>query len=188
MKLYPWGGKFREGDAGGCVAVASLSDDFSLPEDKVAVWGPVKTENLGVEKIVANIVSNPNIRYLILAGREVRGHMSGNALKNLHENGLDEDRRIRNSKSAIPYIENLPDIAVERFQSQVEIVDLINVTDVEQIIHAINECRRKNPGSYGEPLVVEPMEKKGVFRESATDFNLHSKIKLSEYGLIRGMD
>ena len=55
-----------------------------------AIAGPCKTENLGIEKVVANIISNPNIRFLILAGAEVQGHITGQSFKALHENGAED--------------------------------------------------------------------------------------------------
>src|SRR5665647_2594957 len=36
-------------------------------ESGAALSGTVQTENIGFEKIICNIVANPNIRYLILA-------------------------------------------------------------------------------------------------------------------------
>jgi tetrahydromethanopterin S-methyltransferase subunit A len=35
---------------------------------------------LGIEKLTANIISNPNIRYLIVTGMEVKGHITGQAI------------------------------------------------------------------------------------------------------------
>ncbi|MGE5316537.1 MAG: hypothetical protein ACM3ME_00980, partial [Chloroflexota bacterium] len=39
-------------------------------ESGAALAGTVQTENIGFEKIICNIVANPNIRYLILGGPE----------------------------------------------------------------------------------------------------------------------
>ena len=39
-------------------------------ESGAALSGTVQTENIGFEKIICNIVANPNIRYLILGGPE----------------------------------------------------------------------------------------------------------------------
>ncbi len=44
----------------------------------------IKTENLGLEKVIANIISNPNIRFILLCGTEVKGHLSGQTLAALH--------------------------------------------------------------------------------------------------------
>ncbi|MGQ9469661.1 MAG: hypothetical protein ACUVTD_07585 [Nitrososphaerales archaeon] len=41
--------------------------------------GTLQTANIGLEKIIANVVANPNIRYLILCGKEVDGYKAGDA-------------------------------------------------------------------------------------------------------------
>jgi Tetrahydromethanopterin S-methyltransferase, subunit A len=35
-----------------------------------ALSGMLQTENVGMEKMIYNIVANPNIRYIVLCGRE----------------------------------------------------------------------------------------------------------------------
>ena len=42
-------------------------------ESGAALSGTLQTANIGIEKMVCNIVANPNIRYLVLAGRNLRG-------------------------------------------------------------------------------------------------------------------
>ena len=75
-EYYPWGGEFTECTPNGCVAVVLLNVEYT-PSDRVAIYGPLKTENIGVEKIVANVISNPHIRYLVVCGEDIRGHRSG---------------------------------------------------------------------------------------------------------------
>ena len=118
--LYPWRGEFTVGSKDSQIAIDTLSSSFDFPKEKIAIWGQHKTENLGIEKIIANIVSNPNIRYLILCGDEVRGHRSGQSIQSLHANGIDDNGRIINARGAVPYIENVPMEAIARFQEQVE--------------------------------------------------------------------
>ena len=57
---YPWGGEFTPCSSDGCVAVVLLNIDYK-PSDNVALYGSLKTENIGIEKIVANVISNPHI-------------------------------------------------------------------------------------------------------------------------------
>src|SRR4030042_4043965 len=59
-------------------------------ESGAALSGTLQTENIGIEKIICNIVSNPNIRSLIVCGQESPGHLVGNALFALANNGLDD--------------------------------------------------------------------------------------------------
>jgi len=125
-----------------------------------AITGPQKTENLGIEKIVANIISNPNIRFLLVTGSEVKGHISGEAILMLHKNGI-KDNRVVGSTGAIPYIENLPDDAIKRFQAQVQAIDMIGTEDEGKIIAKIKELAAKDPGAFaGEPMIIQVGEKK----------------------------
>ena len=78
----PEEGRYIRGNDYSSVAVAAILDTFdsSIPVEvneilKVAIdggaalAGSVQTENIGIEKIITNIVANPNIRYLIIAQR-----------------------------------------------------------------------------------------------------------------------
>ncbi|MCX6695008.1 MAG: tetrahydromethanopterin S-methyltransferase subunit A [Candidatus Altiarchaeota archaeon] len=183
-KLYPWGGKMEFGNEESCVALVTLSDRMDFSREKVAVYGSMKTENLGVEKVVANVISNPRIRFLIVCGNEVRGHRSGDSILSLHRSGVDESNRVVGAKSAIPYIENLPRGAIDRFRTQVDVVDLIDVTDEARILSVIDECLSRNPGSFGEPFIVEQVAKEQRREVLHTDFALHAGIDLDEYGVV----
>jgi tetrahydromethanopterin S-methyltransferase subunit A len=182
--LYPWGGHFIRGNPKSCVAAVTLSEEFELPQDKVALFGSMKTENLGVEKVIANVISNPNIRFLIVCGSEVRGHRSGDSMLNLHLNGVDANNRVIGAKSAIPFIENLPKEAIERFRAQVKVLDLIDVVDKDRVYGAIDECIRENPGSFGAPMVVELASKDNVVAVFHSDLALHSRIDIDAYGVV----
>jgi len=149
-------GEFDVGDPKSCVAVATAGSHFGkFPiEAGAGITGPFHTENLGIEKIVANVISNPNIRFVIICGAEVKGHISGDALECLHKNGL-KDGRIVKAKGAIPFIENLDDKAVKRFQEQVQTVYMIDVEDQAKITAAIKDCIAKDPGAFaGEPMLL----------------------------------
>ncbi|MBA3062862.1 MAG: hypothetical protein FP833_07955, partial [Atribacteria sp.] len=98
-------------------------------EKGAALAGTLQTENIGIEKIVINIVANPNIRYLILCGIEVARHNSGDALRCFLENGIDERRTIVGSKAITPYLFNIPLESIERFRKQLKLVNLLNEMD-----------------------------------------------------------
>ncbi|ADP76876.1 tetrahydromethanopterin S-methyltransferase, subunit A [Methanothermus fervidus DSM 2088] len=149
-------GDYIVGDPESPVAAVTLASHIEdIPIDAgAAIAGPCKTENLGIEKVIANIISNPNIRFLVLCGSEVQGHIVGQSMKALHKNGVDDKRKIIGAKGAIPYIENLPEEALERFQKQVEIVDLIDVEDADQIKEKVKECIEKDPGAFEEEEVI----------------------------------
>jgi tetrahydromethanopterin S-methyltransferase subunit A len=140
---YPWPpvrGEYQVGDASAGVAVVTLAS--SIFPKGAAICGPCKTENLGVEKIVANVITNCNIRILILCGVESKGHLPGDTILALHKNGIDDRGRIIGSRGAIPFIQNLPEGAIERFQKQVKLVDCIGQEDAEQIEELISRYGR----------------------------------------------
>jgi len=154
-------GEFDVGDPKSCVAVATAGSHFGQWPIKAGagISGPFHTENLGIEKIVANVISNPNIRFIVICGAEVKGHISGDALECLHKNGL-KSGRIVSAKGAIPFIENLDDKAVKRFQDQVKTVYMIDVEDETKVTAAIKDCIAKDPGAFaGEPMLLEIKEK-----------------------------
>ena len=126
-----------------------------------AIAGPLHTENLGIEKLVTNIVSNINLRFLIICGSEVQGHITGETVKALYENGIDPDTKsIIGSPGAIPFVENLPIEAVERFQEQLTIIDMINNENLDEISEKINECIENDPGCFEkDPMIVQLNEK-----------------------------
>ena len=164
-------GDYIVGDPESPVAATTLG---SHNEDVVAaagtaLAGPCKTENLGVEKMVANLISNPNIRFLILCGSEVQGHITGQSIEALHANGVDEKRKIAGATGAIPFIENIPDEGIERFQQQLEIVSMIDIEDAGQIQAKVKECIEKDPGAFEEEAMVIKVEEGGAEEEEGEE-------------------
>ncbi|EJG06458.1 Tetrahydromethanopterin S-methyltransferase subunit G [Methanofollis liminatans DSM 4140] len=157
-------GDFHSGDANSCVAVVTMGshlDEQGICDAGAALCGSCKTENLGLEKVIANIISNPNIRFVLTCGTEVKGHLSGQTFQALHANGV-EGGKVVGSKGAIPFIENLDDAAIKRFQAQVEVVDIMETEDLGAIKAKIAELTGKDPGAFGEaPMVVEVKEAEG---------------------------
>ena len=141
------------------ICVVTLASDME-PLENVCMMGSCKTENLGIEKIIANTISNINIRYILICGQESRGHLSGNTLLAVHENGIDEHGRIISSQGAIPFIENIPAHAVERFRQQVELIDKRGLVDAKKIQAIVEEYRSKGEPFSQPPLILESAKKK----------------------------
>jgi tetrahydromethanopterin S-methyltransferase subunit A len=182
-EYYPWGGEFTSCLAESCVAVVLLNIEYT-PPDTVAIYGSLKTENIGIEKIIANTISNPHIRFLVVCGDDIRGHRSGSSLIALHKKGIDANHRIVDAPGAIPYIENLKSEAVSRFQAQITVIDLLGVKEKEKITSVINDCLRQSPSSFGEPYIAIRMKPEAVV--SLTDARaLHSKIIMDYKGKIK---
>jgi N5-methyltetrahydromethanopterin:coenzyme M methyltransferase subunit A/N5-methyltetrahydromethanopterin:coenzyme M methyltransferase subunit G len=154
-------GDYHSGDANSPVAVITMGshlDEQGICDAGAAMCGSCKTENLGLEKVIANYIANPNIRFVLLCGTEVKGHLSAQSLIALHKSGV-KDGRIVGAEGAIPFIENLNDAAIKRFQEQVSIVNIMETEDLNAIKAKINELKAKDPGAFGaDALVVEVKE------------------------------
>ena len=104
-------GDFISGDANSPVAVVTMGshlDEKGICDAGAALCGSCKTENLGLEKVIANVIANPNIRFVLFCGTEVKGHLSGQTFAALHKGGV-KDGRVVGAEGAIPFIENLTD-------------------------------------------------------------------------------
>jgi tetrahydromethanopterin S-methyltransferase subunit A len=147
--------------------MGSHLDEKGICDAGAALCGSCKTENLGLEKVVANVIANPNIRFVLLCGTEVKGHLSGQTLVALHKNGVKEGRVV-GAEGAIPFIENLNDAALKRFSEQVEIVNIMESEDMGAIKAKINELKGKDPGAFSaDAMVVEVKEAAGGGEEAA---------------------
>ncbi len=137
------------------VAICTLnSDDLArrIAEHApagVAVVGSLHTENLGIERIIRNVMANPNIRFLLLCGDDTRqavGHLPGQSLVSLFENGLDERDRIVGALGKRPVLKNIRRDHVEAFRRTVEVVPLIGVEDEAVILEQVAQCLKSDPG------------------------------------------
>ncbi|MCK6486919.1 MAG: hypothetical protein L6R48_01030 [Planctomycetes bacterium] len=137
------------------VAICTLTDEnlahriAAAGSPQIAITGPMQTENLGIERLIANLVANPNIRFLILCGNDTEkavGHRPGASLAALARSGLDGASRIIDAPGRRPVIKNLDSAAVERFRQQVEIVDRIGNADIPAILHEVASCAARSPG------------------------------------------
>ena len=162
-------GDFHSGKAESPVAVATMGshlDEQGICDGGAAICGSCKTENLGLEKVIANIISNPNIRFLLLCGTEVKGHLSGQTLAALHANGVEKGKVV-GAQGAIPFIENVDDAAIKRFQEQIEVVNIMETEDLGQIKAKIAELTGRDPGAFaGEAMIVEVKEAGGPAEEA----------------------
>lgn len=130
-------------------------------ESGAALSGTVQTENIGFEKIICNVVANPNIRYLVVAGPESDGHLTGEALKALLMNGIDGKRRIIGTDAPHPFLFNLPHDMIERFRKQLALVDLQFEADPDVIRRAVWSCYQENPVDFRGQALMDP----GAFPE-----------------------
>lgn len=125
-------------------------------ESGAALSGTLQTENIGLEKVICNIVANPNIRYLVVCGPESPGHLVGETILALMEHGIDERKRIIGTSAPTPYLFNIPTDWVERFRRQISVVDLVDEGRPEVIGEAVRACYQEAPTPFGDRMLHDP--------------------------------
>jgi tetrahydromethanopterin S-methyltransferase subunit A len=189
----PEQGRYVRGNDFSPVVVCAILDDFDFRtpleitelvmagiDSGAALAGTLQTENIGMEKMICNVIANPNIRYIVLCGRESTGHLPGESLLLLKQNGVDENRQIVGAQAPTPYLYNLPLEAIDRFNKQ--IVSIVNLLckpgerdldtpglNPEVIGKAVWSCIQEEPvefmnyslydmGAYPEPAIYQKIE------------------------------
>ena len=151
------------------VAICTLNDEAlaqtvaatKLPE--LAIVGTLHTENLGIERLISNVVANPHIRVVVVCGSDSHqtvGHLPGQSLVALAQNGVDDSQRIIGAKGKRPVLRNLSIAAIEHFRTTIFNFDLIGATDLEAILATVRACATRDPGMmthFSDGRAVEPV-------------------------------
>jgi tetrahydromethanopterin S-methyltransferase subunit A len=137
------------------VAICTLnSEDLwhtlarSRPQ-QVALVGTLKTENLGIERLIQNITADPFIRFLILCGEDSHrrvGHLPGQSLIALGANGINDRARIIGATGKRPVLKNIEPALVEHFRRSVEIIDLMGEDMPDAILSLSAQLAERSPG------------------------------------------
>jgi len=152
-----------------------------VPHDRMCVVGKVETENIGIEKVIKNIISNPSIRFLLMVGKESPMHLPGATFKALFENGINEKGKIIGSPGMRPVLPNTTVEEVDRFTDQLELVDMIDCMDVDKISGKISELAARSPGAYNAPALQQEINHVSIPTVSAV-YHDPKKIKLDKAG------
>jgi tetrahydromethanopterin S-methyltransferase subunit A len=140
-------------------------------ETGAALSGTLQTANIGIEKIICNIVANPNIRYLILGGPESEGHKTGDAIKALLKNGVDEKKFIIGTCGLTAVLHNVPAEFIKRFREQLTLVDC-QFQDESVIRKAVWSCFQEKPVVFRGQSLFDP----GAFPEPPLSGKLTWKV------------
>lgn len=137
-------------DGPGCPVAVSTLASVELAErlarvrpQELCIVGKTETENIGIDKIIKNTVTNPTIRFLLLAGKDPKGHQSGRTLLSLWENGVDEHMKVIGSPGRRPILRNVTREEIEAFREQVEVVDMVGCEDEEKIVKGLKALSQK---------------------------------------------
>jgi len=201
----PEEGRYVRGNDYSPVAVCVILDtfDFAIPpelnelvmagiDSGAALSGMLQTENIGLEKMICNIVANPNIRYIVLCGRESAGHLPGESLLALKENGVTETKQIVGTRAPTPHLYNIPLELIERFNQQ--IVSVINLLcqpgEKDTKVPGLSpEVIKKAVGScYQEESVLfmgYRLHDIGAYPEPAMCYKIASKLTRSQEDILQ---
>ncbi|MER5176481.1 MAG: tetrahydromethanopterin S-methyltransferase subunit A [Candidatus Nitrosocosmicus sp.] len=101
------------------------------------IAGRLHSENKGIDQMIDFCINNPQLKYVILCGKDTKGHYSGDALISLIKNGIDINGKILGTIAPSPFIcsnkEN-----VTKFKNQVSIIDMRNCFDIDKISETVN--------------------------------------------------
>ncbi len=115
----------------------------------LAIVGKTETENIGIDKIVKNVVANHALQYLVVCGKDPAGHQSGQTLIALATNGVDENGRVIGSPGKRPVLRNVSKAEIEAFRAQVQVIDLIGCEDAAGIVAKIESLSPKEAAPCG---------------------------------------
>ena len=149
-------GQYYVGRKESPVAICTLSSLDLMrkmgPREEIAILGKTFTENLGIEKMIRNITTNPSIRFLILCGKE-SPHRVGQSIAALKQYGVDVKGRIIKSCGRLPLLKNVTPEEINNFRRQIEIIDLIGEEQIEAVMDEVVAARERNPGAFtGSPI------------------------------------
>ncbi|HKJ10440.1 MAG TPA: DUF4346 domain-containing protein [Gammaproteobacteria bacterium] len=139
------------------VAVCTLNSEHLTHElgasglGGLAIVGSLHTENLGIERLIRNVLANPHIRFLVLCGEDTRkaiGHLPGQSLSALIQYGVDEKMRILGAEGKRPLLKNLVPEHVEAFRSQVQLIAEIGNTNAAALKSLISTTASNDPGPF----------------------------------------
>jgi tetrahydromethanopterin S-methyltransferase subunit A len=163
----PVPGDYVLGHPEGAVAVCTLSRRdlparlIAVGEPALAIAGRCDTENIGIEKVVLNLLANRRIRWLVLCGEEAPGHRAADAFLRLKARGVDANLRVLESPSWRPILKNLTLLEVARFREQIEVVNLVGRSDPEVILAAVRRCAQ-TPAPALPAVPTEPAGSSGA--------------------------
>jgi len=153
-------GNFVVGDRDAPVAICTLTTEALAPRlatiPGVAISGQVYTANLGLERIILNVTSNPAIRFLMLCGKDSKLFRPGRSLAALIDEGIDGEGRIVGANGYEPVLPNIRPETVGAFRRQVELIDWTGEDDPSALQEEVTSLAARNPGPFAGGVDVDP--------------------------------
>jgi tetrahydromethanopterin S-methyltransferase subunit A len=105
--------------------------------ERILIVGRLLSENKGIDTLVRFTLKHSELVYVVVCGKDVKGHQSGQALLSLHRNGVTAEGKIIGATSPHPVLRCLQE-DIESFRKQIMIYDLIGCEDIETVNIAIS--------------------------------------------------
>ncbi|MDI6782685.1 MAG: hypothetical protein QME64_01155 [bacterium] len=165
------------------LASVELAENLARIRPKeLCIVGKTETENIGIEKVIKNTITNPTIRFLLLAGKDAKGHQSGRTLYALWENGVDASMRVVGSTGSRPVLRNVTRNEVDAFRRQVKMVDIIGVEDTDKIIETIKYLSREPSKTYCGDERAEETQRAQISTGPVIQAKEPAKVELDKTG------
>lgn len=172
----PLPGNYRVLDAGGSIAVCVLTSEEVMVEIAaarpagVAIVGTLHTENLGIERLITNVLANPNVTMMLVCGEDSQqciGHRPGQTVLSLVSHGVDERRRVIGAEGRRPFLRNLSLEAIDAFRREITVIDRVGEVDAATILELLRQPsvhRAQRPTFFGKlegptPVRAQPPER-----------------------------
>ena len=130
---------------GKSIAICTLSSIDLLKElsnsvdimNRILIVGRLLSENEGIDTIIKFVLDHTELDHIIICGKEVKGHQSGQALVSLYKNGINNDGRIIGAKGPYPILRS-SEKDIEEFRKQIiKFSDLREIADIKKIKNSI---------------------------------------------------
>jgi tetrahydromethanopterin S-methyltransferase subunit A len=122
------------------IAICTLSSLDLLEEIKndneimenILIVGRLLSENKGVDEIIKYTKKNTLLKHLLVCGDDVKGHLPGQTLISVKENGLDRNKRVMKTLGSYPFL-TCSKQDIDNFRHQVSVIDRIGLKDINII-------------------------------------------------------
>jgi tetrahydromethanopterin S-methyltransferase subunit A len=108
-----------------------IKNDNEIMES-ILIVGRLLSENKGVDEIIKFTKKNTLLKHILVCGDDVKGHLPGQTLISVKENGIDINKRIMKTLGANPFL-TCSNQDVECFRHQVTIINRIGLKDINKI-------------------------------------------------------
>lgn len=143
MSMQDWplmSGNYTVFNSDANIAILVPGDtEVEVPEkirDKIAIMGNCMTTQ-GLERVIINTLSNPNIRVFLIVGKDVTGFSPAQALEALHKEGIDDKNRVIGATCPRNKLSTLTKEVIEEFRQQIQKIKILDTSSLENEVNQI---------------------------------------------------